>query len=48
MPGATSVRAAAAIIAQVEERFWSRLAPAERDDLSAICGKLLAPEPPTR
>lgn len=39
-------QAAPRIIAQVEELFWSRLTAAERDDLSAICRKLLEPESP--
>ncbi len=38
--------AAPRIIAQVEERFWSRLTPEERDTLSAICRKLMDPESP--
>jgi DNA-binding MarR family transcriptional regulator len=33
--------AAPVILAQVEERFWSRLTADERDMLSAICSKLL-------
>ena len=39
-------QAAPRIIAQVEERVWSRLTADERDDLSAICRKLLEPESP--
>lgn len=38
--------AAPRIIAQVEERFWSRLTPEEQDALSAICRKLMEPESP--
>ena len=38
--------AAPRIIAQVEERFWSRLSPDERDALSGICRKLLESESP--
>lgn len=33
--------AAPLIVARVEERFWSRLTPDERDALSSICHKLL-------
>lgn len=36
--------AAPRIIAQVEERFWSRLTDEERDSLSAICRKLMEPD----
>lgn len=36
--------AAPRIIAQVEERFWSRLTADERDTLSAICRKLTESE----
>ena len=39
--------AAPRILAQVEERFWSRLTADERDALSAICRKLIEPESPT-
>lgn len=39
--------AAPVIIARVEDRFWSRLTPAERDTLSDICRKLMEPEPPS-
>lgn len=39
--------AAPRIIAQVEERFWSRLTPDERDTLSAICRKLMDAESPS-
>lgn len=35
------------ILAQVEQRFWSRLTAGERDSLSAICQKLLETEPPS-
>lgn len=35
--------AAPLILAQVEERFWSRLTPDERDALSSICRKLIEP-----
>ena len=35
--------AAPLILAQVEERFWSRLTPGERDALSSICRKLIEP-----
>lgn len=38
-------QAAPRIIAQVEERFWSRLTADERDTLSAICRKLMDAEP---
>lgn len=38
--------AAPLILAQVEERFWSRLTPDERDTLTDICRKLLGAEPP--
>ncbi len=38
--------AAPRILDQVEQRFWSRLTPAERDTLSQICQKLLDVEPP--
>lgn len=38
--------AAPLVLAQVEDRFWSRLTTEERDALSAICLKLLGPEPP--
>lgn len=38
--------AAPLILAQVEERFWSRLEPEERDALTSICRKLLGTEPP--
>ena len=37
--------AAPRILDQVDQRFWSRLTPAERDSLSAICLKLLDDEP---
>ena len=37
--------AAPRILDQVEERFWSRLTPDERDTLSAICRKLMEPAP---
>ncbi|MGI9196225.1 MAG: MarR family winged helix-turn-helix transcriptional regulator, partial [Candidatus Nanopelagicales bacterium] len=33
--------AAPLILAQVEERFWSRLTPEERETLTGICRKLL-------
>lgn len=33
--------AAPRIVEQVEQRFWSRLSPDERDALSTICQKLL-------
>lgn len=36
--------AAPLILAQVEERFWSRLTPDERDTLTAICRKIIEPE----
>lgn len=39
--------AAPLIIAQVEERFWSRLTPDERDTLSSLCRKLMEPESPS-
>jgi DNA-binding MarR family transcriptional regulator len=38
--------AAPRILAQVEERFWSRLSSEERDILSGICRKLMESEPP--
>lgn len=38
--------AAPRVIAQVEERFWSRLTEQERDTLSAICRKLMEPDAP--
>jgi len=38
--------AAPLILATVEERFWSRLTPDERDTLSAICRKLVEPDSP--
>ena len=38
--------AAPRILDQVEQRFWSRLTPTERDALSAISRKLLDVEPP--
>jgi len=38
--------AAPRVLAQVEERFWSRLSSDERDALSAICLKLIEGEPP--
>lgn len=38
--------AAPLILAQVEERFWSRLTPDERDALTSICRKLLGGETP--
>ena len=38
--------AAPLILAQVEERFWSRLTPDERDTLSMICRKLMEAESP--
>lgn len=38
--------AAPLILAQVEERFWSRLTPTERDALTDICRKLMSEEPP--
>ncbi len=38
--------AAPRIIAKVEERFWSRLTPEERDTLSSICRKLMDERPP--
>ena len=34
------------ILATVEERFWSRLTPAERNSLSEICKKLMADDSP--
>lgn len=37
--------AAPRILERVEQRFWSRLTPDERDTLSAICEKLLEPDP---
>ena len=37
--------AAPRILDQVEQRFWSRLTPAERDDLSRICRKLMDTDP---
>ena len=43
----TLAEAAPLIIAQVEERFWSRLTQEERDSLTAICRKLLGPYSPT-
>jgi DNA-binding MarR family transcriptional regulator len=39
--------AAPRVIAQVEELFWSRLTPDERDTLSAICRKLMEPDSPS-
>lgn len=39
-------QAAPRILDQVEELFWSRLTPDERDSLSAICRKLIEPESP--
>jgi len=39
--------AAPRVIAQVEELFWSRLTPDERDTLSAICRKLMEPDAPS-
>ncbi len=39
--------AAPRVLEQVEQRFWSRLTPSERDSLSAICTKLLNAEPPS-
>ena len=38
--------AAPLILAQVEERFWSRLTLDERETLSAICRKLMEPDSP--
>jgi DNA-binding MarR family transcriptional regulator len=38
--------AAPRILGQVEELFWSRLTPTERDTLSMICRKLMEPEQP--
>lgn len=38
--------AAPLILAQVEERFWSRLSPEERDALTRICRKLSGAQPP--
>lgn len=38
--------AAPLILAQVEERFWSRLTADERDALTGICRKLLGGETP--
>lgn len=38
--------AAPRILAQVEERFWSRLTTDERDTVSSICNKLMESEPP--
>lgn len=38
--------AAPLILAQVEERFWSRLTPDERDALTSICRKLLGAQTP--
>jgi DNA-binding MarR family transcriptional regulator len=38
--------AAPRILAQVEERFWSRLTEKERATLSAICRKLIDPDSP--
>jgi DNA-binding MarR family transcriptional regulator len=37
--------AAPRILDQVEQRFWSRLTPSERDALSTICRKLMDTEP---
>lgn len=37
--------AAPRILDQVEQRFWSRLTPTERDTLSAICRKLMDTDP---
>jgi len=37
--------AAPRILDQVEQRFWSRLTPRERDSLSTICRKLMDTEP---
>lgn len=37
--------AAPRILDQVEQRFWSRLTPSERDTLSTICRKLMDTEP---
>lgn len=37
-------KAAPRIMDQVEQRFWSRLTPDERDALSSICQKLLDTE----
>ena len=39
--------AAPLILAEVDERFWSRLTPEERDTLTAICRKLLEPDFPS-
>ena len=39
-------RAAPRILEQVDEHFWSRLTPGERDSLSTICRKLLDSDPP--
>jgi DNA-binding MarR family transcriptional regulator len=39
--------AAPRILAQVEERFWSRLTSDERDALSSICRKLIEAEAPS-
>ncbi len=36
--------AAPLIVAEVEERFWSRLTADERDALTSICRKLMEPE----
>jgi len=38
--------AAPLILAQVEERFWSRLTLDERETLSGICRKLMGPDSP--
>lgn len=38
--------AAPLILAEVEERFWSRLTPGEREQLTAICRKLMEPDSP--
>ena len=37
--------AAPRVLDQVEQRFWSRLTPGERDALSSICRKLMDTEP---
>ena len=39
--------AAPIVIAEVQERFWSRLTDAERDSLSVICRKLLGDDAET-
>ena len=40
--------AAPRVLAQVEQRFWSRLTADERNALSSISAKLMETEPPSR